>query len=152
MDSIINDFLDPLMVSIHGDKYLNSPVIRLATLVYCMSLPSKLINDIISNKDGSSTVVVNLYPGISNNIPNTSQPINVLEELLRSTSDKLVKRINLPFKYVKQNHIKGAALMCSRVKKQLDCEMQVTTVTGSDLKFELVHNPSKRYISFTMSD
>lgn len=152
MSNAVDSFLDPFMLAIHGETYLNSPVIRLATFIYCASLPNKLVNDVVKNKNGNSVVVVNLYPGIPGYSSNIVNPDNVLEQLLSNTNGKLIHRVNLPFQYVKQNHVKGAALMSWRVKHHLGCEMQVTTVTGSDLKFELIHNSSKRLISFTISD
>ena len=152
MNNTVDEFLDPLMLSIHGDKHSSSPVIRLATLMYCMSLPKKLMNDIINNKNGSSTVMMDLGSRITSFSPIIQEPNNILEKLLCSTDGGLVQRINLPFQYVKQNHIKGAGFLKSEVKNLLGCEMQVMSEKDSNLKFELFHTYSKRFISFIISD
>jgi hypothetical protein len=152
MNNYVDNILDPWMLTIHGNKHTESPVIRLATLIYCMTLPKSLVARISNKSSSNTTVNVHLMTRIPGESPDIQNPSNVLEQLLHSSDSSLTQRVSLPLEYNKKDHIQGSGILKSFTTKYLGCETQVTSTKDMCLKFELLHLQSKRYISFIMSD
>lgn len=151
MNTQIKELLDTWMISLHGNTHTDSPLIRLATFIFCSSLPKGSL-DIDSNKKENSSIDILLMPSIKECTPVSFQPGNELEKLMLENKDKIKSRINLPRKFNKLEHIKGSALLMSRVNRHFGCEMQVTSTKDSHLKFDLYHTSFKRCMFFTISN
>jgi hypothetical protein len=151
MNNYVDGILDPWMLTVHGNKHSESPILRLTTLVYCMSLPKEVLNKITGSGNGSTTIDVHLMTRVPGDSPDIENPSNMLEQLLSDTDGSLVHRVSIPLEYNKKNHIQGSGIFKSFSTKCLGCETQVTSTKDMRLKFELLHLQSKRYISFTMS-
>lgn len=153
MNNTLDEILDPWMNTVHGNLYKDSSVIRLATLVFCMSLPKKLSDNFSGLTKGDSTVTVHLKPTASGYMQSGYTPSNVLEYLLQATAKELTQKVSIPFRYNKELHLQGAGFLKSFISKNFNCDVQVTTVNKVNLNFELFHRPTMRYIgSFTLSD
>ena len=153
MNNTLNEILDPWMNTIHGQLYENSIVIRLATLFFCMSLPKSISTDLSNASKGDSSVTANLKPITSRRTSSGYTSSNVLEELLQTIPKEIIQKINIPLQYKKELHLQGAGFLKSFVLKNFNCDMHVTTVNKTDLKFELFHRPTLRYIgSFTIAN
>lgn len=151
MNNVIGTTLDAWMVFIHGDKHTDSLPLRLATLVFCLSLPKRLSDDLSKVNSGNTSIIIELMARVPECSPKINNPKNILEKFISSSDSGLMHSIYLPLEYNKETHIQASGLLKSFAIKNLGCEVQVTSTKDLKLKFEFLHLESKRYLSFTLS-